>query len=256
MNYLLLALAGIIATIAYGIILKRKPRLKIGMLGNAGDFGDDEQTRTQEQTQTNQYAPETLEARKNWLQVLKDWQTSGDYGATDMNWDEIFDTAQKKISQYYGGSAVSPGLTGKIKASAARRGVSESPAMEEQLTRVGQQQSSDISDLISNLTTQKASYTESARKNWLSSLMGLGNLSPTGQTGTMTTTMPEEEFDWFSPLLGAVGTIAGSAFGPFGSLAGGTAGNWLSNLFKPSVAQSGISNIANNSFATSGLSWS
>lgn len=114
-------------------------------------------------------------ARSLWGGRLGEWGKSGTYGATDMNWDEIFETAKKKLSRYYWGGVNDPGLAGKMKASAARRNTTVSDAG---IASLGQQEALDLSDLMSGLTTQKAQYTESARNNWLSSLMNLAGLKP------------------------------------------------------------------------------
>ena len=131
--------------------------------------------------------PESTGARQDWWSKLQDWGKSGTYGATDMNWDEIFNTAKGKLSRYYWGGVNDPGLAGKVRASAARRGASQSPALENQLTSMGQQESIDLNDLFSNLTTQKATYTESARNTWLQSMMNLAGMKPSYMTSSGTT---------------------------------------------------------------------
>ena len=151
-----------------------------GAGGIAGGLmsGDGETTETTLKYEQLPDYEESTGARKNWWQTLQDWGKSGNYGATDMNWDEIFNTSKEKLNRYYWGGVNDTGLAGKVKASAARRGVSQSPALENQLGALGQQQSLDLSDLMTNLTTQKATYTESARKTWLQSLMNLAGLKP------------------------------------------------------------------------------
>lgn len=119
--------------------------------------------------------PESEGARKNWWQTLQDWQSGGAYGATDMNWDEIFNTAKNRLSRYYWGGVNEPGLAGKMKASAARRNM---PVNEAMIGSLGQSEAISLSDLMSDLNTQKSKYTESARNTWLSSLMNLSALKP------------------------------------------------------------------------------
>ena len=131
--------------------------------------------------------PEAESARSLWGDTITQWGESGDYGATDMNWDEIFSTAKNKLNRYYWGGVGDTGLAGKVKASAARRGVSDSPALETELSKMGMQQSIDLNDLFSDLTTQKAQYKESARNNWLTSMTELAKLKPAYITGTGTT---------------------------------------------------------------------
>jgi len=221
--FLLLSLLAWAGLLFYGINypIKGVPKNICG-----GCFGDDEERTEQTQTSTINYTPEAQEAQKTWWQTLQDWATSGDWGATDMNWEDIFKSAERKINQYYWGGVNSPGLAGKMKASAARRNVSQSPALENMLTSLGFQQSQDLSDLITNLTTQKAGYTESARKNWLASLMNLaGFKSGVTTTGTTTVTSPD---DTLSQLLG-IGVSSALK-----GLTSGLSNNWLDKLFSSS----------------------
>lgn len=153
-----------------------------------GLFGsDDEEEWEPKYLQLPDYA-ESDTARQNWSKWLQENNASNNYGATDMNWDEIFNTAKSKLNRYYWGGVNDTGLAGKVKASAARRGVSQSPALETNLSSLGMQEAIDLNDLTTNLTTQKASYTENARNTWLSSLMNLAGLKPTYLTNAGLTT--------------------------------------------------------------------
>ena len=216
MNYLLLILIGIISTIFYGVVLKKKPKKKIRYgflgLGISGDFGGDDEetiTQTQEQKQEYQYAPETLGARKSWWERLQEWGKQPGYGAIAPDWEDIWGRAKRRVGQYYWGSDLQPGLAGKVRASAARRGVSESPAMEEMMGRMGRGEAGQLQDIAVEQALQKALFGERGRQNWLSSLTRLAGLGPIGQTGTTTITQPEEEFDWFTPLMSTIGTVLG-----------------------------------------------
>jgi hypothetical protein len=212
----------ILLSIAVRHPIKGKPYSLCG-----GCFGgDDEQSSTSQQTIN--YTPEATEAQSTWSNWLKSALSSGDYGATDMNWNDIFSSAENKINQYYWGGVGTTGLAGKVKASAARRNASQSPAVENQLSLLGMQQSGDLSDLITNLTTQKASYTESARKNWLSSLSNLAGLS-SGST-TETTTTGADDDSSFSSILGSlISGGLGLATGGLSKLFSGTSQSSLSD---------------------------
>lgn len=188
--------------------------------------------------------PESEQARKEWLSRLMSWGGEGaNYGATDMNWEEIFNTAKDKINRYYWGDALGGGgLSGKVKASAARRNVSQSPALENQLTAMGFQQSQDLSDLYSGLTTQKAQYTESARNTWLSSLMNLAGLKPSYVTGTGA--VSGSSTYGAGNMVGDISSGLSSLFSQYSQQ------QWLNNLISgsgndgaslPSVSQSSIS---------------
>ena len=163
--------------------------------GMGGDSGNDISTRDS----LINYTPEAEQAQKSWWDTLSNWSTSGNYGATDMNWDDIFKSAKKKINQYYWGGVGDTGLAGKVKASAARRNASQSPALENSLSMMGMEESSDIGNLITNLITKKAAYTENARKTWLQSLMGLAGLK-SGESVSVST--PESD-SGLSKILGS-----------------------------------------------------
>ena len=191
----------------------------IGGIGSllGGLFGEDEDENTQTSTTKTDYSQlpgyaESDAARGSWWNTLQGWGASGDYGASDMNWDEIYNTALKNLNQFYGGSALTTGLMDKVKASAARRGVSDSPALENTLAMTGIEQAGDVSDLTTNLNTQKAQYQENARNTWLNSIANLSNIRPQyGATGqTTTTTMPESGGS-MADLVSGLGSSIGSA---------------------------------------------
>ena len=121
-------------------------------------------------------------ARKTWSDKLTEWGGEEGYGAIPMNWDEIWNTAKDKVSRYYWGGVNDPGLAGKVKASAARRGVSQSPALENQLTSLGFQESIDLNQLATTEATSKAQYGEQGRQGWLNSMMNLAGLKPSYMT--------------------------------------------------------------------------
>jgi hypothetical protein len=129
---------------------------------------------------------ESEAARGNWWQTLQDWGKSGSYGANTSNYDEIYNQAAKKINQYYWGGPSSPGMMDKVKAGAARRGVSESPAIDVLTQRTGVEEANQLGALSSEVNTQKANAIETSRQNWLSSLTNLSGLKPSyvsGKTG-------------------------------------------------------------------------
>jgi hypothetical protein len=218
-----------------------------------GCFGDDDTTQSTTSEQKINYTPEATTAQTNWAKFLQDAYSSGDYGATDMNWDEIYDSAQNKVNQYYWGGVGTTGLAGKVKASAARRNASQSPAVENQLSLMGMQESQDLSDLFTNLNTQKAAYTESARNSWLSSLMNLAGMK-SGVTGTSTTTTSQED-DSLSSILG---TLTSSGL----SLLTGGGSSFLTNLLKGTSQSSLLSGLGSagsslnlGSTGLSGFDW-
>lgn len=178
-----------------------------------GCFGDNEQ-KTEEQIN---YTPEAQQAQKTWSEKLQSWGSDPNYGAISPEWDDIWDLASKKINQYYWGGVGDTGLAGKVKASAARRGVSQSPALENSLSLLGMSEAGQISDAAKQEAINKATFAEQGRENWLTSLMNLAGFT-SGKTSTATT-----EDDTLSTLLGSLTS---------GGLTSGS--DWLTKLLKGS----------------------
>jgi hypothetical protein len=141
--------------------------------------------------------PEAKGARQLWWKTLQGYNPENMYGAISPDWADIFDRTQKKIHQTYWGSPTSSGVAGKIKSSAARRGVSESPALDKMLGRIGVSEAGDISDALSNLNFQQSQFGETARGNWLNQLASLSGRTPSAQY------IPEKEgTNWLAEILG------------------------------------------------------
>ena len=173
--------------------------------------------------------PEVDLSRKTWGQKLQDWGALPDYGAISPDWAAIWDLAKQKIDQQYWGGVGTTGLAGKVKASAARRGVSESPALETNLTNLGLQQGQDVANLASQEAINKATFSEQGRQNWLSSLQSLTSLKPsfmtstgvtpgssvgntisTGLTGLAGIAGQLSQQDWLTKLLNSLGKNPGT----------------------------------------------
>jgi len=189
-----------------------------------GCFGNNEQT----QEEKINYTPEAQAAQKTWWEKLQEWGSDANYGAISPEWDDIWDLASKKINQYYWGGVGTTGEAGKVKASAARRGVSQSPALENSLALLGMSEAGNISDLAKQEAINKATFSEQGRENWLTSLMNLAGY----KSGTTTTTTTED--DTLSSLLGAV-TSAG-----LGLATGGVGGGLLGLLKGLGKSQSSL----------------
>lgn len=147
-------------------------------LSNQGD--DDEYSIPPQEFKAAPEFPEAQGARENWWQTLQDWQKSGTYGANLPDYNAIYSNAANRINQYYWGGASGGGLIDKLKASAARRNVSGSPAMDVMSQRMGAEQAGQLKDLSTTVDTQKAQAVENARTNWLTSLMNLSGQRPSG----------------------------------------------------------------------------
>ena len=127
---------------------------------------------------------ESTGAREDWWSKLQEWGKDTNYGAISPAWNEAWDLAKKKINQYYWGGVGDTGLAGKVKASAARRNASQSPALQNQLAMMGMSEVGNISDLTKEEAVNKATFRESARQNWRTSLQNLAGLKPSFVTGT------------------------------------------------------------------------
>lgn len=173
-------------------------------------FGDDEEP-SQTTTSTPQFYaapeyPEATKARQTWSSTLDDWKGSGSYGAVLPNFDNIYSNAAKKVNQYYWGSPSAPGLSDKISADLARRGMSDQPAAGVLKQRMGVEEANKLGDLSSQVDTQKASAVESARNNWMTSLMNLSSMKPEGTWGGTTTTTQHQPDTGIWGALSSVGT--------------------------------------------------
>jgi hypothetical protein len=171
-------------------------------------------------------APEYSEAegaRGDWASKLKQWGQEPGYGAIAPDWGDIWNTAQKRIKQYYwGGAGGQTGLADKVKASAARRGVSDSPALESQLTNMGYEEGGKQSELASNMAFQEAQFGEQGRQNWMQWLMNLAGQKPNSTLQTADVEQP-------SGASGLLGNIAGML--PWG--------DWIGNLFGGGIESGG-----------------
>jgi len=126
--------------------------------------------------------PEAKGARELWWSKLQDWSKQPGYGAISPDWEDTWNLAKQKLSQYYWGGVNDTGLAGKVRASAARRNVSQSPALENMLGAMGMQEAQDVSGLASTEAINKVQSEETGRLNWLQSLMGLPGIKPSYYT--------------------------------------------------------------------------
>ena len=126
-------------------------------------------------------APEYAEsegARKSWWEQLQSFAGQPGYGAISPDWASIWENAQKKVQQYFWGSPTDPGLVGKVKSSAAARGVAESPAREKMIQRMGATESGVLSDMAVQQAQSEAEFAESGRLNYLQQLQTLAGYTP------------------------------------------------------------------------------
>lgn len=119
-------------------------------------------------------------ARKTIFDRLNAYGADPNYGAVTPDWSNIWETAKNRVNQYFWGSPTDPGVAGKVKASAARRGVSESPALTNSLTRLGATEGNVLSGMATEQGIEQARLAEDGRQTWLQTMMALANMKPGG----------------------------------------------------------------------------
>lgn len=149
--------------------------------------------------------PEAEGSRKLLYERLQDFGGQPGYGAIAPDWADIWQSAKRKVNQYYWGSPTSPGVMSKVKASAARRGVSESPALQKSMLRAGVQEGQTISDMATEQATQKATFAEKGRRNWLNDLMQLSQQKPKTQYN-------QPNIPSYGPVIAQIGQQVGDEF--------------------------------------------
>lgn len=157
---------------------------------------------------------ETAGARKGWWEKLQEWGQQPGYGAIAPDWGDIWQRAKKRVSQYYwGGPEGGPGLAGKVKASAARRGVAESPAGETMLMRMGATEAGQLGDIGTEMSLQEALFGEKGRQSWLQNIAKMSGLQVPGvwQTARGYTPAGAGETPW-----GDLATAGGQYLGQTG----------------------------------------
>jgi len=153
--------------------------------------------------------PEAAGARGEWWKRLQQWGGEEGYGAISPNFGDIWERAKKRVSQYYwGGPEGGTGIAGKIKASAARRGVSESPALETMMGRMGATEAGQLGDISTELATKEAEFGERGRQSWLENIMRLSGMQMPGTWQGAQGYQPAQTTPW-----GDLASSIGSYFG-------------------------------------------
>jgi len=164
-------------------------------------------------TQLPEY-PESEASRQMWWQKLAAWGEDPNYGAVTPDWDNIWNMTQRKINDYYSGTALKTGVKDKLKSSMARRNIQDSPAYDYLSLGLDVEQGNQLKDAAVQEGVQKTNLAESGRQNWLGSLERLSSMKPqfiqsTSQTGGV---------PWMD-ILGA-GMQAGGKAGLISSIGG------------------------------------
>ena len=176
--------------------------------------------------------PEATGAREGMYSKLQEWGGQPGYGAIQPDWGDIWKTAQSKVNQYYwGGPGGQPGLASKVKASAARRGVSESPALETGLGQMGMQEAGQLGEMATAQGIEKARLSEAGRKSWMGGMERMMNLRTPGS--------------WWSPGMPAQPNIMPSGAGQAVAGLGGAAGSALMSYGQQQDQQSWLESMFN-----------
>jgi len=151
--------------------------------------------------------PEAAGARESMWGKLQEWGQQPGYGAIAPNWQDIWGQAQKRVSDYWRGTATTPGVMDRIKASVAQRGVADSPAYATLATRAGAEEAGQLKDIATTQATQEAQFGETGRQNWLQNMMKLSGMQVQGawdKYGGMAVTQPSSTIG-LSDVIGDVG---------------------------------------------------
>ena len=146
-------------------------------------------------------------ARGKWWETLQKWGDDPSYGAISPDWSNIWETVQRQVKQYYDGGPLSTGMRDKLKASLARRNMSDSPASDYLMMASRVEEANDMKDIATEQGKQKSELTEKGRMNWLSSLQNLSQQKPAGQWQTTVTDPNFKNNQWFD-LVGDMGSAA------------------------------------------------
>ena len=127
-------------------------------------------------------APEFGEAkgaREEWWETLQKWGAMPGFGAISPDFDQIWETAKSRVDQaFFGTPGGDTGAAGRVKASAARRNVSQSPAVDTNIANLGIARAGQLGDIATQQAVTQAGMGEQGRMAWLNSLMGLAGQRP------------------------------------------------------------------------------
>jgi hypothetical protein len=153
--------------------------------------GNDTSESTYTPTQLPDY-PEATQSRQNLSSTLQQWSTQPGYGAIQPDWNDIWNKASQKIQQYYGGTAMNPGVMDTINASVARRNMQDSPAGSVLQGRMLAEEGGQLSDLAGQQSLAQAQISQQGQQTWLNAMMNLAGMKPSYGGGTTTSSSPTD----------------------------------------------------------------
>lgn len=143
--------------------------------------------------------PEAEQSREKWWETLQQWGDDPNYGAISPDWNNIWETVQRQVKEYYSGGPLTTGMRDKLKANLARRNMGDQPASDDLLMRSYADESNRMKDVATSQGLNKAELSENARRLWLSSLTDLSKQKPAGQWNSIV------KSDKTSDILNAAG---------------------------------------------------
>ena len=128
-------------------------------------FGGGDQKNTVEYATPMQLPdyPEAEGARKDWYNTLQQWSSMPNWGATGPNWNDIWENAKRKVTEYYRGGPGGPGAIAS--------------------------EGNTLQDLAVKQAIEEANVGNRGRETWLGSLQSLAGQKPSFQTPGYTQTI-------------------------------------------------------------------
>jgi len=169
-----------------------------------------------EQTSSIEYEqmPEFAEAKGAREDVYGRLKGGPDYDEISTNWADIQEMAKKKINQHYWGSALTPGLAGKLKARTAGANMSGQPAEMRTLAKMGAEEGSQLSDLAVKMATGEQQEKQKFTQDWYSNMFKMMAQKPDMKATSETTNKRAlgggEGWNMLADLGGMIGSYAGS----------------------------------------------
>ena len=203
------------------------PLISAGASLIGGLFGGDEEEESPQFAQAPEY-PESQGARQLLWQRLQQFGDDKNYGAISPDWADIWTRAREKVRQYYMGTATAPGAIDRVKASAARRGVSQSPSIDANIAALGAEEGGQLGQIASEQALQESMFTENARQDWLGRVGSLASQKPTTQSY-----QPEQQMGWGDAISG-IGSAVGNYYNTKSYQ------DWISKLFNQNRMSSSL----------------
>jgi len=148
-------------------------------------------------------------ARASWWDTLQKWGQDPNYGAISPDWDNIWNTVQRQVKEYYSGGPLTTGIRDKLKASVARRNMGDQPAADYLSMASYADEANKMKDIATAQGVQKSELSEQGRRDWLTSLMNLSQQKPEGQWDQITTSNKTSDIlGSLSEGLGGMGSAA------------------------------------------------